>query len=64
MLARLVATAWALVLIIVPLTVLASDTFGQKTKLLTVIASLVAFPVAIQIAARTRTLELFVATAT
>ncbi|KAK3201734.1 hypothetical protein GRF29_164g468701 [Pseudopithomyces chartarum] len=63
-LSRIIASALAIGTISVPLAVLVSDVCSDKTKLVVLMVSVIAFPAAIQLAARPRTLELFVATAT
>ncbi|CAO2658157.1 Nn.00g074170.m01.CDS01 [Neocucurbitaria sp. VM-36] len=63
-LARGIASFLAIGLISIPLFIMASDSFSEKIKLVALLVSLVAFPFAIQIAARPRNLELFMATAT
>ena len=64
LLARGIASLLAIGLISIPLFIMASDSFSEKIKLVALLVSLVAFPVVIQIAARPRNLELFMATAT
>ncbi|KAF2246631.1 hypothetical protein BU26DRAFT_50404 [Trematosphaeria pertusa] len=63
-LARLIATALAILLIGIPLSVLTAGAICETTKLIVLIVSLFVFPAVISLAARPRTLELFVATAT
>lgn len=63
-LARSIASFLAIGLISIPLFIMVSDTFSEKIKLVALLVSLIAFPFAIQIAARPRNLELFMATAT
>lgn len=63
-LARVIASALAILIIGGPLIVLVSKNMEVSTKLYVVMAALITFPLAIQIAARPKHLELFVATAT
>jgi hypothetical protein len=58
------STLWAIISIIAPLSVLATNSISDKTKLFVLLISLVAFSIAIQVAARPRNLELFVVTVT
>ncbi|KAF2681051.1 hypothetical protein K458DRAFT_85685 [Lentithecium fluviatile CBS 122367] len=62
-LARFIASILAILLIGIPLYVLASGCFTDKTKITTLLVALVFFPVAIQIAARPKNHDLFTATA-
>lgn len=62
--AHIIASFLAIGLISVPLFVMASDSFNEKVKLIALLVSLCAFPFALQVAARPKNLELFMATAT
>ncbi|KAF2174896.1 hypothetical protein K469DRAFT_704011 [Zopfia rhizophila CBS 207.26] len=62
-LARAIASLLAIFLIGVPLYVLASTNFSDRTKLTVLMVALFLFPIAIQIAARPKNHELFAATA-
>jgi len=62
-LARFIASILAIILIGIPLYVLASKSFCDRTKITVLLISLVLFPVAIQIAARPKNHDLFTATA-
>ncbi|KAF1971551.1 hypothetical protein BU23DRAFT_569719 [Bimuria novae-zelandiae CBS 107.79] len=61
---RVIATVLAIVIIVIPLGVLTSDLCNDRTKLIALMISVLVFPAAIQLAARPRTVELFVTTAT